>query len=81
MTGIYNKPWARFAHGCPLPQLDHDTDVADDDRDEGEHELGDVGEASVDEFVGLFPGLLADHLTGGGVLDQLHEQGVAVTVQ
>ena len=77
-VAISDWPGAGLAQGCPLPQLDDDTDVADDDRDEGEHELCDVSESSIYEFIGLLPRLLTEHLVGGWVLNQLHEQSITV---
>ena len=74
------KPGARYPGGWPLPELDDNADVADDDGDEGEDELGDVSEASVDEFVCLFPGFLTDHGVGGGIFKQLHDQSIAVNI-
>ena len=74
------KPWARYSGGRPLPELDDNADVADDDGDKGEDELGDVSEPSVDEFVCLFPGFLTDHGVGGRIFKQLHDQSVAVNI-
>ena len=74
------KPGARYSSGRPLSELDDNADVADDDGDEGEDELGDISEASVDEFVSLFPGFLTDHGVGGRIFKQLHDQSVAVNI-
>ena len=74
------KPGARNPGGRPLSELDDNADVADDDGDEGEDELGDVSEPSVDEFVGLTPGFLTDHRVGGRIFKQPHDQSVAVNI-
>ena len=78
-TKVYKfiRPGARDPGCRPLPELDDNADVADDDGDEGEHKLCDVGESSVYQFVRVFPGLLAEHLVGGGIFYQLHEQSIA----
>lgn len=58
----------------------NNADVADDDGDEGEDELGEVSEAAVYELVGLSPGFLTDHSVGGGIFKQLHDQSIAVNI-
>ena len=74
------SPGARDACSRPLPELDNNADVADDDGDEREDELGDVSEGSVYEFVSLTPGFLTDHRVGGRIFKQLHDQSIAVNV-
>ena len=73
-------PGAGYACSRPLPELDNNADVADDDGDEREDELGDVSEASVYEFVSLTPGFLTDHRVGGRIFKQLHDQSIAVNI-
>ena len=81
-TKVYKfiRPGARDPGCRPLPELDDNADVADDDGDEGEDELGDVGESSVYQFVGLTPGFLTDHRVGGRIFKQPHDQSVAVNI-
>ena len=76
----FNTPGARLAQGRPLPQLDYNAAVANDDGDEGENELSDVGESPVYEFVSVFPGLLAEHLVCARIFNQLHEQSVSENI-
>ena len=76
----FNAPGARLAQGRPLPQLDYNAAVADDDGDEGEDELGDVSEASVYKLVSLFPGFLTYNRVGGGIFKQLHDQSIAENI-
>ena len=81
-TKVYKfiRPGARDPGCRPLPELDDNADVADDDGDEGEDKLGDVSETSVYEFVCLVPGLLTDHHVRGRIFKQLHDQSITVNI-